>query len=348
MIRVYYYNPFITQKVIKLRIDGKLPYHSLYGLNYFDTDIKTVIHRQKTSYRKGFINRFLQNITVLFKILIACRNYDIVYVTNARGIKLLALFRALKIFPKPVCMLMHWGVVVPENKYKRIFSKLYISGFDHLFFFSRELYDSSMKTGWIKSGSDIHWGVDLAFYSDICRTDKTYFLSTGTEKRDFETLVQAFNRTGQSLKIYVTEKYKTTFDNLSYNKSLINTVFLKEKVNLNEIAAAAKCIVIPLLPFAKNKIYPLGLTSLVEAMALSKPVIITDNIYNGIDVEKIGCGIKVHYGDIDAWINAVNFIAGNKEFAVEMGKKGREFIEKRYNLEIFGTELSVKFKEILL
>jgi glycosyltransferase involved in cell wall biosynthesis len=286
------------------------------------------------------------------KIIGAYRTYDIVYVTNSRGIKLIAFLRALKLFPKPVCMLMHWGIAAPSaNRFKRFFSHLYIKGFDCLLFFNKELLTESQKNCTI-TAKVVHWGSDVDFYKNIVCTEPTIpFLSTGTERRDFSTLIRAFENQHTPCTLYLTEKsgninYKSLFDTLSYNKSLIDAHFLQQKIDVLAISSSAQCIVICLSPFARGKIYPLGLTSLLEAMSLAKPVIITHNLYNGIDVERIGCGISVAYGDITGWENAIQYMKENKEIAQKMGQRGREYVEKHYNLDIFAAELSDIFKEI--
>jgi glycosyltransferase involved in cell wall biosynthesis len=354
-VRVYYYSPFLTKEFLNFLQKGIIPLHSYYGLHYFDDNIEVIVHKVSSSHPNRLFSRLLRNISNVLKILKAYQKYDLIYVTNARGIKLLAFLRALKIFPKPVCMLIHWAVIIPDNKLKRPFSKLYIKGFDHLFFFSEELLNLSIKTGWIKTGKALHWGGDLDYYSKIgnvnLQQDKMAFLSTGTEKRDFNTVCAAFTKAKQPLKCYVTEihngiDYVSFFKTFEFDKSLIDIVLLKKRINLIEQTIWANCIVIPLLPFKKGKIYPCGLTSLVEAMTLAKPVIITDNPYNGIDVEKIGCGIKVAYSDIDGWVNAIKYIADNKEIAINMGKKGYDFIKSQYNIKVFGKELSSYFTKI--
>jgi glycosyltransferase involved in cell wall biosynthesis len=351
-VRVYYYNPFLTAELLKSLQEVKMPLHSYYGLHYFDSNVEVTVHKLSSKHPNRLFNRILRNVSNALKILKAYQKYDLIYVTNARGIKLVAFLRALKIFPKPVCMLIHWAVTVPENKLKRPFSKLYVRGFDHLFFFSEELLNLSVKTGWIKTGEALHWGCDLDYYGKIgnvdLKQDKVPFLSTGTEKRDFKTICAAFTKAKQPLRCYAAEfyngiDYASFFKSFEFDKSLIDIVLLKKRINLIEQTIWANCIVIPLLPFKKGKIYPCGLTSLVEAMALAKPVIITDNPYNGIDVEKIGCGIKVAYNDIDGWVNAIKYIAHNKEIAVTMGKKGYYFIKSQYNIKIFGKELSSYF-----
>lgn len=352
--RVYYYNPFLTIEQLEYLQQNKCPLHSYYGLNYFDDDIELVIHKTKKSPSNKLIYRVLSNVKNALRFIYLYNKYDMVYITNSRGVKLIALLRALKFFPKPICMLIHWGVTIPNSKIKRFFSTLYIKGFDYLFFFSEELLEESRKAGIIKKAAVVHWGADLDFYKKYKPNEKmptTPFLSTGTEKRDFSTLIKAFEKAKKSITLYLTErstdKYSLSIvQKASGNNDLIHAFLLKEKIDLLSITMSAECIVIPLQPFAKNKIYPLGLTSLVEAMSLSRPVIVTDNYYNGIDVEEIGCGIKVGYGDVEGWANAIIFMEEHKELAHQMGEKGKEYVEAHDNLNIFGHELSEIFNEM--
>ena len=40
------------------------------------------------------------------------------------------------------------------------------------------------------------WGAYMDFYSKVDTSDEGYFVSTGKENRDFDTLIQAFRKTG--------------------------------------------------------------------------------------------------------------------------------------------------------
>ena len=81
-----------------------------------------------------------------------------------------------------------------------------------------------------------------------------------------------------------------------------------------------------------NYPYTIGLTTLVEAWALGKAVIVTDNPTFPIDVEKEGVGIKVPYGDVNSWIKAIDYLAKNPEVVIKMGKRGKELAQNFYNL----------------
>ena len=69
--------------------------------------------------------------------------------------------------------------------------------------------------------------------------------------------------------------------------------------------------------------YCVGHTSIVEALALGKPLIVTDNPYHPIDVEKEGVGLKVKPSDSQSLVGAVNYLKNNREQALEMGRKAR-------------------------
>ena len=90
----------------------------------------------------------------------------------------------------------------------------------------------------------------------------------------------------------------------------------------------------------QNYPYTVGLTTLVEALALGKAVITTDNPTFPIDVEKEGIGIKVPYGDVDGWIKAITYMSGHPEEVKEMGRKARLLAERTYNLERCSKEVA--------
>lgn len=105
-------------------------------------------------------------------------------------------------------------------------------------------------------------------------------------------------------------------------------------VPLEELAckeAGSLAVLIPILETTVH--YPVGLTSLVEAMAQQKAIIATDNPYFPIDVEKEGIGIKVAYGDKEGWREAFEYVSSHPEIAREWGLKARKLAEEQYNLE---------------
>ena len=88
------------------------------------------------------------------------------------------------------------------------------------------------------------------------------------------------------------------------------------------------CVVIPLKKDHIN--YCLGLTSIVEAMAMGKPVICTYNPYSPIDIEKEGIGLTVN--EDRSWEEAITYIISHREKAQEMGLRGRLLAKKHFNI----------------
>ena len=92
--------------------------------------------------------------------------------------------------------------------------------------------------------------------------------------------------------------------------------------------------------------YTVGLTTLVEALALGIPVICSRNPNFEMDIDKEEIGITVAYNDVEGWINAIRRIAGHPEEAQKMGANARKLAEERFNLEIFSREIAESLLEI--
>ena len=123
----------------------------------------------------------------------------------------------------------------------------------------------------------------------------------------------------------------------------IKIVFVEDtehsKEKLSQRVAEARCVVIPLIKERTN--YCLGLTSLVEAMALGKPVISSPNPYSPIDLEKEKIGI--YASTTEEWVNAINRCT--EKCAHEMGLRARKLAEKEYNISPLVILLDQLFSE---
>lgn len=164
-------------------------------------------------------------------------------------------------------------------------------------------------------------------------------MSTGVEHRDFITLIRAFNKTDALCDIHT--RMSIDYRKEIESKVVVNPNIRFEIVNksvheMARIVSASYCVVICCLDYP----YTVGLTTLVEALALGLPIITTDNPTFGMDIEKEGAGLKVAYGDVDGWVKAINYMAEHPSEAKEMGKKARLLAEKQYNLEILSKEVA--------
>ena len=184
----------------------------------------------------------------------------------------------------------------------------------------------------------VPWGPDLAFYDHVLKEgqQRSGFISTGKEQRDLPTLIEAFSKVEKTkLTMYINEK---TGD-LDYTK-VLGGISVPENVKINvinrlmigelaQIVNEAECITI----CCRKSNYTVGLTTLVEALALGTPVITTRNATFPYDVDEEGVGISVPYYDVEAWEEAIRYITEHPAEAQEMGRKARALAERKFNLE---------------
>lgn len=350
-MKIYYYHTRPILPALEEWKHFKHPGHILYGLTHFRKNgITPVIHRFRM-----FASRKKLMLYNLKTILTCKEDYDVLYGTSYRGIELIIFLRALGLFRKPIAIWHHQAVPETKGFAKRLLSRLFYKGIDCMFFFSQSLIDDSLRTGKVKKEQLhlIHWGADLDFYDHILKENsgrKEYkFISTGKENRDFGTLLEAFKQTHKPLELFTSlangdkhyESILQQFKGLPNIHIHITRGIIPYQLALEVVKSEA--VVISCL----NYPYTVGLTTLVEALALSLPVISTRNTKYGIDLEKSGAGILVDYNDVEGWKQAVNYFADHHQEAVEMGKNGRRLAESTYNLEHFTFELSVELKKLV-
>ena len=345
-MRVLFYHTIPVETYFQAWKKGDYPGHLLYGFTHFEKfGIKRVSFEIPFNPYKNRLKLMCYN---LISILSMFNQFDAIYGATHRGLELVIFLRALGLFSKPIVIWHHTAVTNSSNKIRNIISSFFYRGIDKLFFFSQPLLDASLRTGKIKRKDAVltHWGPDLAFYDSLLkqRKSKDFFISTGRENRDLITLVKAFSETKEMCEIYLGAKVGAV-DYNSISTMQLNDI-LKSNVRIHfvdmeykEIALItndAKAIVISTYDLP----YTVGLTTLVEAMALGLPVITTDNMNYPIDVEVEKIGLKVPFGDINSWKKAIEYVAIHPKEAKTMGEAGRYLAERIYNLEHFSSEVA--------
>ena len=223
-------------------------------------------------------------------------------------------------------------------------ARLFYRGMDHMIFFSEKLIQDSLlsKKADPSRMSMVHWGADLAFYDSLPQPlQRKGFISTGKEMRDFRTLIDAFNNTGLPLTLYAQKQQEGLFANIKREENI--DLHFGERLmpyELSLLVAQSCCVCICCQP--SN--YTVGLTTVVEAMALGIPILCTRNPQMPMDLEAEGCGIYLEPYDTASWERAIRYIADHPEEAKEMGRKGRLLAEKYYNVEQCGKEVAQLLK----
>ena len=163
------------------------------------------------------------------------------------------------------------------------------------------------------------------------------FISTGKELRDYETLLEAFHKTGLPLTLYVQKIRQAYFESLHPQENI--EIHYGSRLIPHEIAlmvAQSQCVCI----CCQESNYTVGLTTVVEALALGLPILCTRNPQMPMDVEAEGCGFWLEPKDVEGWVEKLQYIVNHPEEAKAMGQRGRALAEQYYNVKQCGKEVS--------
>ena len=318
----------------------EVPAQALYGalqLPENGIELQIMDYRKK----KRFSSRVVAALCTTHQIYRATRKCDAVFSNSIRGLEGLMILRRLHLFSKPIFVWQHTAFQPNDKTISNKVKTWILKGIDEMFFFNQQIADEAIKTGKVGKYKVIPYGADMQFYSKSkkgCVGSHVTFLSTGIENRDYETLLNAFKNQSSELDIYAFPSN----NGIDYMKILnqahesnIHIHILKEplpSVQLREITTSSDCIVISTLPLPY--IYPCGLTSIVEAMALGKPIIATYNPWYGIDIEKEGIGFIAKSSE--DWEKIIGEISRNPQQLAQMGEKAYQLAVKKYNIQNTG------------
>lgn len=340
---------------------GSFPGHLLYGATHLPQHgIDTIICRHCKHN-----NRLLRMLHTAWQILTLRKHIDAIFATHYQGMELLIFLRALRLYRRKIVVWIHQPLIKPRQRWRDWLGRIFFKGIDEMIFFSEKLMNESIATGKARPGhSHIgHWGPDLDFYDrlmhDISQSHHTEtdfrralnfhggFISTGRERRDMPTLVNAFARTNYNLDIYLNRQncgidYGQMFDNMDVCPNIhvhFTEGYLQDK--LCHAVSQAQAVVICCL----ETNYTVGLTTIVEAMALAKPIICSRNPNLPFRTDTSGeHAVYVPYSDVDGWERAITFITNHPNEAADMGRRARRLAEQRFNLRICAADVATVLK----
>lgn len=178
-------------------------------------------------------------------------------------------------------------------------------------------------------------GTDQKFWHPV-ESETDTICAAGMEMRDYPTLIKAMMTldipchiaTGKARgKLFGSVKELYAMDDIPSHI----TISPKKPTAMRELYARSRFVVVPLLPTDTDN----GLTVILEAMAMGKPVICS-KVDGQIDVIQHGVtGIYVPQGDPIALRNAIKDLWNNPARAKSMGEAARRYIEKYHTLEQF-------------
>lgn len=305
-----------------------------------------------------FLNKIgnLINITHLdqqVRVLLQLDEIDVIYAPfAAANTKLLLMLKLIGIIKVPIIAVIHYPLLGSNSKSNivRSIGRNFVKGFDRLIFISHKIKEDNVKTFSLPSDSNgerfVHmdWGAEASFYKDINVLPNTgkeaYAISVGQTDRDFDTLIEAFKKVDFKLRIYSKPGYVPKVKDIPANVEIFtNGVTYKELLGIYNNSRMI------LICFKMTQQSTLGMTSLLDAMAMGKPVIITDNDYLDVnaDIDKIG--YTVGEEDVNGWVEKINLLLNDSPSCIEFGKNALKLHKEKYNMDLFGQNLNYVFKE---
>lgn len=291
-----------------------------------------------------------------FKLVKIANKYDLIYFPLDAHITILAILRFLKICKTPILMMSNTSftsIDAPYGKirfFKKIEWKLLLRTIDKIFFLSPDLMKRAVENNKIplKFQSCVKWGANNEFYkTDIKKGSASYYVAIGQAKRDFYTLVRAFQQM-PNLKLLILARgndvlKKIELESLPPNIEIIdNENDGQHWTRMKEIYKNAKASLIPL---NRSSDIPSGGTVICESIASATPIIITkfDNML--LDIEGNGIGLYVEPHNVKDWIDKITSIENNPELINEMSNKEKK-LSKEYNYDKFSIDIYNKLLEL--
>ena len=265
-----------TPDTYRLYKEGKNPSHWLYGAVEMQKDGHQVIWEKETS---ALLNDYK---------LVRKYNPDLVFIPNLniRNHAFLLFLRRIGTYRKPIIAFLHH--TPKSGKIGFIYSFL-LKALKHCFFLSSKTMEETISGGYLpKCKCNVPgWGPDMEFYSKYrTNEDNGYFISTGKENRDFDLLIEVFKETKQPLKIITCKSHagNNHEDLVEKCKDIpnIEVIITENSGNVYPYMVSemskAKALVCPLRQDKLN--YCVGLSTIVDAEGLEKPLIISKNPYH--------------------------------------------------------------------
>lgn len=264
-----------TPHTYQLYKEGKNPSHWLYGAVEMEKDGHQVIWEKET-------NSLFNDIK-----LIRQSNPDLIFIPNLniRNHLLLLFLKRIRFIRKPIIAYLHH---TPKSGKTSIIYSFLLKALNHCFFLSAKTMEETIQGGYLNQNkcSEPGWGPDTEFYDKVPKSNEDYFISTGKENRDFDLLIDVFKETKAPLKIITAQSHAgNDYTDLTEKCASIPNIEVIITKNSGDVypmmvkeMANAKALVCPL---HRNRLsYCVGLSTIVDAEGLKKPLIITKSPYH--------------------------------------------------------------------
>jgi len=334
------------------------PAHHLYGIDLlqeagYEVSILPVDEIVAGDFFSKITRRFgsiLGNVGQQWKAWKLRREFNMIYAPCQDQTQTLGYLRAVGLFGVPILAVAHHPLMRGRfASLLRAAARLRLRGTDAFPALSKEVATeiNGLSTAASKSQA-LHWGPDLDFYAEFPPRAGSGAFAAGRTGRDFTTLHEAAMRSGAKIQIACLANDPVVPLAASRSADHIAVVSVCSEAGLGyrqllPQMAAARVHAIPLSDDPSLA----GLTSVTDALALGKPIIMTRHRLIDLDLEAEGIGRWVDVRDVQGWADALVWFEDHPEEALAMGRRAREIAETRWNHRIFAREIEAYCRQLL-
>ncbi|MFJ4265388.1 glycosyltransferase family 4 protein [Paenarthrobacter nicotinovorans] len=298
-----------------------------------------VLDENALSAVPGFRSRLYKRIPAFaaqaIEATILSRSYDVVITWSERhSVAVAAMFALLRI-RTPHLAMMFW-LSKPTVRWPLRFCR---NGVDRLLTWSSVQREVAIRDiGFDAEDIElVRHPVDLEFFSPR-ESPRTTIFSAGSTERDFHTLAEAAKELDEEVHIAASlvvalDRFKIVTTDVRDDPGWPDNFKVRPltSLELREAYAAAKVVVVPLLPTDIDA----GVNVILEGMAMGRPVVATQT-RGQVDVMKDGDnGLFVPPGNAMALKERLEMLRNNPEYAEELGRRARSYVETHHSLESF-------------
>lgn len=342
-------NSYSMQLAFNLWRDGVSQEHHLWGASRLPTAEFEVIYADAAIAQYPF-ERWLRligltrNTRLQLKFAYEYRRCDVFYAATYSVARVLGLLRRLKLFKPRLAALVHYPL------HGRWIDRLALGGVDRVLCLSKLAFDDLIRHfPELESRCELlGWAADFDFYDEAARKNSVSsdersgplrIVAAGKDSRDYASFVQGVETVSGDLCVEVYCSSDKVPESVDQRISVVVGGDRSNPLSINalvDIYIASDVIAIPLLPVHRVA----GLTSLIDALALGKPVLCTRNAGLDIDIEAIGCGLWVEPGSPESWSRALESLNVDRSQLKEMGIRGRRYAEEMLRMDDYGARLT--------
>jgi len=272
-----------------------------------------------------------RHITSILKLLFKFRKYNAFLAANPTLDTIFICFLAKLIYPKTLIIAFDILLMKPETSKHRILARI-----ERILFIGIDKFFCNHKD---ITGYERYYGINKKklYYvpfkannyhllSDFVVRDKGYVLANGASYRDYGTFLKAMTKLGYPTKIVLPGKKVAKYHHtiLPEESCPENVTVIRHDFNAytwNTFIADARIVVVPI---KKGTLQSAGVSVYLEAMALGKPVIVTEGISTkGLLTKKMA--EIVPPADPDALAAAIKKLWEDEEYRKMIARTGQQY-----------------------